>query len=209
MNVNELDSATELFLMIFDRKDPNGIRELLAAGADVNACHPLFGYSPLTAAAGSGNREVCQLLVDHGADVNQIDIDGQVPLCLAAHEGRMDICADLIEQGADVHAKTGGGWTALHGAAVKGDLRICELLVEHGADPTVENEKDMTAVDLGRVVWMNDDHGVVRYLESVIQNRQLEHNTAQIPAFPNLNDPATLDQVAAQQAQPKRRGMRL
>jgi hypothetical protein len=38
----------------------------------------------------------------------------------------------------------------------------------------------------------------------------VEANTAKIPSFPDLNDPATLDHIAASQAQePKRRGMRL
>ena len=50
---------------------------------DVN-CRTLNGLTPLLSAANAGNSEICRILVDAGADVNQRG-DGSYPLHNAIH----------------------------------------------------------------------------------------------------------------------------
>jgi hypothetical protein len=54
-------------------------RRLLAAGADPNHTHALFG-TPVHAAAGAGNVELLQDLIDGGGDVSARNAQGQTPL---------------------------------------------------------------------------------------------------------------------------------
>ena len=44
--------------------------------------------TPLHMAARSGNVQVAQLLVSHGADVNALNLDDLTPLVIAAQEGK-------------------------------------------------------------------------------------------------------------------------
>ena len=43
-----------------------------------------------------------RILIDHGADFNQLDDEMCSPLHVAAREGREDICKVLIEAGSKV-----------------------------------------------------------------------------------------------------------
>ncbi len=62
------------------RSNPQAVRALIAAGALVNAAHPLTGAMPLHAACASHDRDACAALVYSGADVNAVDREGLTPL---------------------------------------------------------------------------------------------------------------------------------
>ena len=54
-------------------------------------------------AAENGNPQVCEILLNYGADVNQKDARQQTPLWLAASKGNIDICYLLINREADTY----------------------------------------------------------------------------------------------------------
>ena len=62
------------------------------------------GLTPLHLAASWGHKEVAELLIGNGADVNTKDIDGWTPLHKAAWQGRKEIVELLIANGADVES---------------------------------------------------------------------------------------------------------
>ena len=68
---------------------------LIAKGADVNA-KDMKGRTPLHEAAASGHKEIVEVLVTKGADVNA-NIGGWTPLHLAVDEGHTEI-ADLLRK---------------------------------------------------------------------------------------------------------------
>jgi ankyrin repeat protein len=100
----------------------------LAGGADVNAKN-VDGWTPLHEAAFGGRKEIVELLISNGADVNaKHDGFGTTPLHRAAYRGHKEIVELLIGKGADVNAKNANGETPIDWA--KGET--ADLLRKHG-----------------------------------------------------------------------------
>jgi len=72
------------------------VRSLLNYGANPNAKDNKVGDTPLILAAGKGYKEVVEVLLAHGADVNLADNKG-TPLTWATRTGHSDI-ADLLRK---------------------------------------------------------------------------------------------------------------
>ena len=99
-------------------------------------------------AAEIGDRSICNLLIDHGADVNKEDARKQTPLFLAAKNGHEDICKVLIEKCSFVNIKDYTGKTPLMIAAKKSFEDVCKILIVNGADPWEMNDSKVTALNL-------------------------------------------------------------
>ena len=84
-------------------------------------------------AAQIGDRRICELLVDHGADVNKGDSRKQTPLWVAAEEGQIDICEVLIQNGASVDKEDATKRIPLFVAARKKHMDVCKILLDNGA----------------------------------------------------------------------------
>ena len=82
------------------------VKQHLAAGTDVNAKADENGWTPLHGAALSGHKEIAELLIAEGADVNADDGGGGTPLHRAAAAGHREIAELLIAKGVDVNAKS-------------------------------------------------------------------------------------------------------
>jgi len=120
----------------------------LAAGTDVNAKDDV-GMTPLHRATYQGYKEIAELLIAKGADVNaKGGVNGGTPLHWAAEEGHKETAELLIVKGADVNAKNRGGGTPLHHAARKGHKEIVELLLAKGANVNAKNNYGNTPLDL-------------------------------------------------------------
>ena len=130
--------------------DIEAVKELLAAGADVNAGNS-FGSTPLHAAALNGHKEIVELLTANGASVNAKKSNGRTPLDIAADEGYKEIAELLIAAGADVNLKDKSGHTPLHSAAGRGHKEIAELLIAKGADVNAKRDGE-TPLD-----WADDE----------------------------------------------------
>lgn len=124
---------------------------LLANGADVNArnsppaswFHPeknLLGETPLTLALSSyQHKEMLDLLLTHGADVNVMLSDGDTPLHRAVDRDLPDDVELLLANGADPNTKGPNWQTPVHFAVTQDRLRILEILLDYGADPNVKD----------------------------------------------------------------------
>ncbi|KAI8903760.1 ankyrin repeat-containing domain protein [Gorgonomyces haynaldii] len=86
-------------------------------------------------AAFFGQQEICDILLDLGADVNASSIKGRyTPLALAVCGDHTQLCIRLIERGADVHAESEHAGSVLKLAVAFGNLETVQLLVERGAE---------------------------------------------------------------------------
>jgi len=112
-------------------KDEAKARSLIEGGADVNRRTPL-GTTPLGRAVLAGFKEIVELLIAKGANVNAKDNWNWTPLHSAVY-GHKDIVELLITEGANVNARDGADRTPLFYAKDEGNAEIVELLGKHGA----------------------------------------------------------------------------
>ena len=89
--------------------------------------------TPLMYAAQWGNQPMVSLLLEQGAQVDQVTKDGRTPLMIAAQEGHLEVAQYLVEKGAQVDQATKDGRTPLMIAAQEGHLEVTQYLVEQGA----------------------------------------------------------------------------
>ena len=129
-------------------------------------------------AADTGNLEQVTLLVEQGADINQIgggyegtaldiaaykghlevvrylveqektDRRGWTPLLNASCNGHLEMVRYLLEQGSDRDKTTDSGWTSLHLAAYGGHFETAKLLMVYGADLNARTNDGELPIDM-------------------------------------------------------------
>lgn len=161
--------------------DIEGIRKAIRNGAGVNAINwglPItlaFTYGTYREEEGAHSdylryskiREIVEVLIDSGADVNMADQGGNVALLVAMTTGYWHyppekdtiqeykkIVKMLVDNGANVNVINSSGDTPLHWALYDArmfdNLDIIELLLQHGAKVNVENSEGETPLDLAK-----------------------------------------------------------
>ncbi len=109
------------------------VKQHIAAGTNVNARHKSGGLTPLHYAVARGHKEVAELLITKGADVNAKSNTGWTPLHGAAWTGHKEIVELLIAEDADVNAKERTfSHTPLDSAIDFEEPEIADLLRKHG-----------------------------------------------------------------------------
>ncbi|KAM0329261.1 hypothetical protein ACHAQA_004565 [Verticillium albo-atrum] len=73
------------------------VADLIHVGMDVNA-KDRWGWTALSMCAYGGYPAIAKLLLDHGADLDNIDVDGDTPTNLAAHRGHTDVVVLFDEE---------------------------------------------------------------------------------------------------------------
>ncbi|XP_050786791.1 B-cell lymphoma 3 protein [Gopherus flavomarginatus] len=128
---------------------PRCLRELLEWGSsrpDLEARN-YEGLTPLHISVATSNRDMVLLLLEHGADIDAVDIkSGRSPLLHAVENNSLDMVELLIQNGANVNAQSYAGCTALHVASGRGLLDALRLLVRNGADCGIKNYHNDTAL---------------------------------------------------------------
>lgn len=81
-----------------------------------------------------GGVPLCRVLLNYGADINAVTINGESALMLAASNAKADVVAYLIKAGANTKLKTSSGKTALDFAkqasiddTLKQMMKCCEV----------------------------------------------------------------------------------
>ena len=151
MHVEDVESEPQTIHEASSGGDIDMVKQLLDAGADVNAKDDLTEMTPLFDAVSSGKKEVAALLIDKGADVNGKIAMGFTSLHNAAGSGRYEIVELLIEKGADVNEKNDFGITPLDMAEVSASRdeeteldykKVDDLLRKHGGKTGEELEAE-------------------------------------------------------------------
>ncbi|XP_044015347.1 ankyrin repeat and MYND domain-containing protein 2 isoform X2 [Aphidius gifuensis] len=130
-------SEIELQKEIFDKisnNDTIGLKTLLSSFKVKIQCVDEHGMSPLQYACFKGNKEIAQMLLDQGADVNFCQHEhAYTALHFGALSGDADLCNLLMSHGAKITSKNSVGRTAAQMAAFVG-LRTEPMLPPHLAD---------------------------------------------------------------------------
>lgn len=91
-----------------------------------------------------GYKDLAEVLLLNGADVNKSTSWGATPLHACADNNRVDIMTLLLQFNADVDRQTKNGDTPLHLASYRGHSQCVRCLVEQGADVERRNKKRQT-----------------------------------------------------------------
>lgn len=91
--------------------------------------------SPLADAIEKQNWKLTSQLLEQGADVNAVQVDGMTPLHWAVFHDKIDLTKQLVDAGADVKARNRYGVPVLYAGCQNGNKDIVQLLLEKGADP--------------------------------------------------------------------------
>lgn len=100
------------FFLLFHQKDQNGNTALLIAAA-------------------AGNAAFAELMLQHGACVDEVDLKGDFPLAAAARNGHASTCEILLENGADPCQETADGLTALQVGEQQGHELVVSKIEEY------------------------------------------------------------------------------
>jgi len=136
--------------------------------------------TPLVYAARTGSIDAARVLLEAGADVNQVTRYGWSPLLAATQNRSYRLGKFLIEHGADVNLANKGGWTPLYLATDNrnlegGDyptptpdmdqLEYIELLLEKGADPNARMIESTETRTVFTNQWL-DEKGATAFLRA-------------------------------------------
>jgi ankyrin repeat protein len=121
-----------------ESKNFEAVQLLLMKRADPNAVTKKLPHTALQIACRDGSKNIVELLITVGADVNAQPARefGATALQFAALGGYLGIAHLLLENGADVNAAAAkvDGRTALEAAAEYGRIDMIQFLVDAGAD---------------------------------------------------------------------------
>lgn len=81
--------------------------------------------TPLHFAALNNHKDLIQLLLANGAEIEWVDEQKCTPLHLACKRGHFESVHLLLTSGANIYAKDMRQWTALHYAAYNGFKKVC------------------------------------------------------------------------------------
>lgn len=106
------------------------------------------GVSPLFWACYAGNVDMMRSLLDHGADVNAVDIStGFTPLFLTALHGHVEATQVLLQKHASIHSVDNIGRTPLMLAASRGRQDTVRVLLLHGANAATVDAEGLGCID--------------------------------------------------------------
>jgi ankyrin repeat protein len=110
------------------------------------------GWSALHFASFGGQREVAELLIDKGADINFRSKNKfeNTPLqvALLTAQAQTEVAQLLILRGADVNVVQAEGLTALHEAVIFNSKQLIAILLDAGANVNAAGPKGETPLDM-------------------------------------------------------------
>ena len=117
-----------------NKGDIQTVRALIKSNPNLVFDKDIYDTTPLHWAAKNGHRDVAELLVTNGANVNARNKYGDTPLHFAATAGSTEVVNVLLDQGAEVNIvdKVPISQTPLEVAASHGHKEIVELIRAHG-----------------------------------------------------------------------------
>ena len=109
---------------------------------------------PLIYAAGEGDADEVNQLLEAGVSVHQLSKDGESALHVAAIKGDTHVTRALLWAGAEVDARTPRGatlyMTPSMWAVYHGHVEMIEMLMQAGADPGAADENGKTLLQMSR-----------------------------------------------------------
>jgi ankyrin repeat protein len=142
LNARDVDNQNALWYAIY-AGSTEAVKALVDLGAEQTKVKG--GKTALMWAVELGKKDIAEVLIESGADINAEIPSGGTPLMFAAADGQLETVKFLVSLGASVNQKEKDGSTALSYAARAGSPEIIKFLVEQGA--SVTNSADIDVPD--------------------------------------------------------------
>ncbi|KAG5892950.1 hypothetical protein JTB14_015001 [Gonioctena quinquepunctata] len=110
--------------------DSEMVRWLLKKGASVNSVGGRHRQSALHIAARGGHLNIMRILIDAGANINEVDMDEHSALTLSVRHGCPESVKYLVKKGARVNHEEPGGVTSLRLAVWANNAPVVKVLLE-------------------------------------------------------------------------------
>lgn len=148
-NSDVVPSSEDIHLWV-KRGNVDRVKILLEFNPDAVNFKDSEEKTPLHWAVYNNQRDIINVLLEAGANVNVTEVIGITPLHYAAERGYVEVVELLLDAGADVNAQDYGyfNFTPLHGAAGFGRFEIVKLLLRTGAKVNLRDNEGRTALDL-------------------------------------------------------------
>lgn len=168
MNSYELTAS---LMVAVSKNDLAKAKQLLSNGADPNTAENATSATPLFTAISNNNPQMVQLLLDHGANVTQVNEKGSLPIHEAASGNAFgkdkkyranEIIQSLIEHGADVNQKNAKGQTPLMLACKSARKETVLFLLNKNAKTDIQDAKGKTVGDYASEVPAPDCFQILR-----------------------------------------------
>ena len=131
------------------------ILKILIKVSDTTAADNL-NFGALHLAGQKSTKEVAQILIEHGLDLNALDTYKMTPFHRAVRCSNIAVFEYFLELGADVNSTSGDSpWTALHHCSRSGNVATMKSLIAHGADLEAIVPADVASTALLRAVFHN------------------------------------------------------
>lgn len=142
------------------KNDLSAVAELALTSANVNVTDRLTNTTALAHAIENTNREMVQVLLSAGADVNARNSYGTTPFMHLGERATVELVRDLLAAGADLHAADESGTTALLKIAGSSKLEVVTELINAGARIDVKDNRGTTVL---MNAAENEDARVVKF----------------------------------------------
>jgi hypothetical protein len=145
--ISFIEYRTALASAVSD-EDVDRVRELLAAGEDVNAKDEGYdNITPLFLAVEAANLEIVRLLLDFGAKVNVRDEEGRTPLMRLDEDATPELVDLLASHGAKLNlADKEKNTPLIIGIENNIGTSVVEAMIRAGADVRMANKEGTTAL---------------------------------------------------------------
>lgn len=116
-----------------------------------NAATPETKDSPLMRAAEFSQSRIVEILLAHGANPNEADVNGRTALITASYVGDATTVAKLLAASANPNAADSPyGFTPLLNATFKGHVEVVKLLLAAGADANIRAKDGRSPLDIAK-----------------------------------------------------------
>ena len=125
----------------------NVVAFLLENGANINdkEVRDTIDQTPLIVAADGGCKDIVEMLLEAGANIEHRNDQGETALIAAAQNGHKEIVQMLLDAGANVNQENADGETALDLAIkLRHKKDLVDLLLEHSAEASGIKKKRKT-----------------------------------------------------------------
>lgn len=130
---------------------------LVFKGGEMNARgNDIIDFTPVTWAIRNGNKEMTEMFLKNGANLQYRTWLGESYLHFAALFNRKELAEFFIDQGIDINTVKNGGLTPLHIAVVAGNPDIVRLLVQKGADLELKSKDGGTPLHFAMAAQQNE-----------------------------------------------------